>query len=439
MQDVRPNVNKITKQPKKKKRKRRWFFKGSILAAALFCGFMFYYLEKTVPDRLNIVAGEEEQMQLPVLFESTLVMKDAEVSLGDSSNIPSNQIRISGKEPFQMLGKKQGSYQMEVKLFGLVKIKDVQVDVVDENYAVPCGIPVGIYLKSNGILVIGTGNLMGIDGIEVEPAYGVLRSGDYIEAINGHPLSRKEDLVQAVNQTGGGRVTLQIRRGQEKMSVSMNPVAAEDGTYKLGAWVRDDTQGIGTMTYLDLNGHFGALGHGISDTDTGGVVEITEGNLYETQIMGIEKGSAGKPGVMSGVIFYGSASELGKIDANTETGIFGTAGSTLRSRISSEAIPIGYRQDVHEGAALSRNSVSGEVKDYQIEIQKVDYSSSHRTKSIVFKVTDPELLALTGGVIQGMSGSPIIQDGKLIGAVTHVFVQDSTRGYGIFIENMLQH
>ncbi len=252
MQDVRPNVNKITKQPKKKKRKRRWFFKGSILAAALFCGFMFYYLEKTVPDRLNIVAGEEEQMQLPVLFESTLVMKDAEVSLGDSSNIPSNQIRISGKEPFQMLGKKQGSYQMEVKLFGLVKIKDVQVDVVDENYAVPCGIPVGIYLKSNGILVIGTGNLMGIDGIEVEPAYGVLRSGDYIEAINGHPLSRKEDLVQAVNQTGGGRVTLQIRRGQEKMSVSMNPVAAEDGTYKLGAWVRDDTQGIGTMTYLDL-------------------------------------------------------------------------------------------------------------------------------------------------------------------------------------------
>ena len=290
-------------------------------------------------------------MQLPVLFESTLVMKDAEVSLGDSSNIPSNQIRISGKEPFQMLGKKQGSYQMEVKLFGLVKIKDVQVDVVDENYAVPCGIPVGIYLKSNGILVIGTGNLMGIDGIEVEPAYGVLRSGDYIEAINGHPLSRKEDLVQAVNQTGGGRVTLQIRRGQEKMSVSMNPVAAEDGTYKLGAWVRDDTQGIGTMTYLDLNGHFGALGHGISDTDTGGVVEITEGNLYETQIMGIEKGSAGKPGVMSGVIFYGSASELGKIDANTETGIFGTAGSTLRSRISSEAIPIGYRQDVQIGRA----------------------------------------------------------------------------------------
>lgn len=439
MQDSRQKGQQEAGKPEKKKRKRGWFWKGSILAAVLFFSFSFYYLEKTVPDRLNIVAGEQENMQLPMLFQSTLEMKDAEVSLGNASNIPSNQIRISGNEPFQMLGKKQGSYQMEVKLFGLLKIKDVQVDVVDENYAIPCGIPVGIYLKSNGVLVIGTGSLMGIDGIEVEPAYGVLRSGDYIEAINGQPLARKEELVEAVNQTGGGRITLQIRRGQEKMSVSMNPVAAEDGTYKLGAWVRDDTQGIGTMTYLDLNGHFGALGHGISDSDTGGVVEILEGNLYETQIMGIEKGSAGKPGVMSGVIFYGPGSILGEIDANTETGIFGTAGSTLRSRITSEALPIGYRQDVHEGPASLRSSVSGEIKDYQIEIQKVDYSSSHRTKSIVFKVTDPELLNLTGGVIQGMSGSPIIQDGKLIAAVTHVFVQDSTRGYGIFIENMLQH
>lgn len=439
MQDSRQKGQKEAGKTEKKRRKRGWFWKGSILAAALFLGFSFYYLEKTVPDRLNIVAGEQEKMQLPVLFQSTLKMKDAEVSLGNSSNIPSNQIRISGNESFQMLGKKLGSYQMEVKLFGLLKIKDVQVDVVDENYAIPCGIPVGIYLKSNGVLVIGTGSLKGIDGIEVEPAYGVLRSGDYIEAINGQPLARKEELVEAVNQTGGGRITLQIRRGQEKMSVSMNPVAAEDGTYKLGAWVRDDTQGIGTMTYLDLSGHFGALGHGISDSDTGGVVEILEGNLYETQIMGIEKGSAGKPGVMSGVIFYGPGSVLGEIDANTETGIFGTAGSTLRSRIISEALPIGYRQDVHEGPASLRSSVSGEIKDYQIEIQKVDYSSSHRTKSIVFKVTDPELLNLTGGVIQGMSGSPIIQDGKLIAAVTHVFVQDSTRGYGIFIENMLQH
>lgn len=330
---------------------------------------------------------------------------------------------------------------MEVRLFGLLKVKEVQVDVVNENYAIPCGTPVGIYLKSKGVLVIGTGTLTGADGMSLEPAYGVLRSGDYIEAINGKPLSRKEELVEAVNRSGPEKVTLDIRRGQEQMTVSMNPVEDADGNYKLGAWVRDDTQGIGTMTYLDLNGKFGALGHGISDSDTGDVVEIEDGALYETQIMGIEKGSSGKPGVMSGVIYYGPGSQLGEIDANTETGIFGTAGEGLRARISSisSPIPIGYRQDVRPGPALLRSSVSGEVKDYQIEIRKVDYSTGHRTKSIVFEVVDQELLSLTGGVIQGMSGSPILQNGKLVGAVTHVFVQDSTKGYGIFIENMLSH
>ena len=223
------------------------------------------------------------------------------------------------------------------------------------------------------------------------------------------------------------------------MDVDMDAVEADDGTYKLGAWVRDDTQGIGTMTYLDLNGKFGALGHGISDSDTGEVVSIEGGALYETQIMGIEKGEPGKPGVMSGVIYYGPSSQLGTVAANTEEGIFGTAGEELKKRITSQALPIGYRQDVHPGEAFLRSSISGEVKDYKIEIQKVDYSTSHKNKGMVIRVTDEELLALTGGIVQGMSGSPIVQDGKLVGAVTHVFVQDSTRGYGIFIENMLNH
>ena len=193
------------------------------------------------------------------------------------------------------------------------------------------------------------------------------------------------------------------------------------------------------MTYLDLNGNFGALGHGISDADTGQVVDIESGALYETRIMGIEKGTMGKPGVMSGVIYYGPQSELGTVDGNTEEGIFGVAGEALKNRIQAEALPIGYRQDVHPGKAVVRTSVSGEAKDYEIEILKVDYSTSHKSKGMVIKVTDPQLLALTGGIVQGMSGSPIMQDGKIIGAVTHVFVQDSTKGYGIFIENMLEH
>ena len=309
------------KAEKKRKGKKHRLLKAGMLLFLLSAGLSYVYLNRSVPDQVNIVQGEQEFIRFPLLFHSTLEMKDKEVSLGNPSDIPSSQIRISGNEPFQMLGMKEGSYQMEVRLFGFLKVKDVQVDVVDESYVIPCGTPVGIYLKSDGILVIGTGTLTGADGMEVEPAYGILRSGDYIEAINGKPLSKKEELVEAVNQAGTERVTLKIRRGEEEMTIAMNPAEDKDGTYKLGAWVRDDTQGIGTMTYLDLNGRFGALGHGISDSDIGGVVEIQEGALYETQILGIEKGSSGNPGVMSGIIYYGPGSKLGEIDANTETGI----------------------------------------------------------------------------------------------------------------------
>ena len=303
----------------------------------------------------------------------------------------------------------------------------------------PCGLPVGIYLKSKGIMVIGTGEITGEDGINVEPAAGILKSGDYIEAVNGKAIVSKEGLIKEVNQIQDGEAILSVRRGGEEIEVKMNPVYTADGDYKLGAWVRDDTQGIGTMTYVDMNGSFGALGHGISDSDTGTIMEIGDGSLYDTEIIGIEKGSAGKPGVMSGVIYYGPGSSLGTIEANTEEGIFGTVNDRFIKKISQEAIKIGYRQDVHKGPAVIRSSVSGQLEEYDIEIQKVDYSTSHTSKGMVIKVTDPRLLEITGGIVQGMSGSPIIQDGKLVGAVTHVFLQDSTKGYGIFIENMLQH
>ena len=326
-----------------------------------------------------------------------------------------------------------------MKLFGLFSLKDIEVDVSDTKYAVPCGLPIGIYMKSDGLMVIGTGEVTTKNGEIIDPADGVLKSGDYIEAINGVPAVNKKDMIQAVNSSGGGPLTLEVRRDGEEIPVEMTPIETADGDYKLGLWIRDDTQGIGTMTYMSANGEFGALGHGISDSDTGMLVQTSGGELYDTEIMGIEKGTFGKPGVMSGVIYYGNQSRLGSIEANTNEGIFGTVNEKFRNRVKSEAIPIGYRQDVKKGKAYVRSNVSGELKDYEIEIQKVDYSTARKSKDMIIKVTDPELLELTGGIVQGMSGSPIIQDGKLIGAVTHVFIQDSTRGYGIFIENMLEH
>ena len=237
---------------------------------------------------------------------------------------------------------------------------------------------------------------------------------------------------------GESEALLRVRRAGKELELSVDTVKTEDGSRKLGAWVRDDTQGIGTMTYLKPDGSFGALGHGISDGDTGRVVEIENGALYETEILGIEKGSAGNPGVMAGVIYYGPGSRLGSVAQNTDCGIFGTAGQAFCDGVKQQAVEVGHRQDVKRGKAWIRSYVSGEACDYEIEIQRVDYSPTRENKSLVFQVTDERLLRLTGGIVQGMSGSPILQNGKLVGAVTHVFVQDSTRGYGIFVEDMLK-
>ncbi|WP_077609424.1 SpoIVB peptidase [Clostridium sp. Marseille-P2415] len=406
----------------------------------IFCiGFSWFYMKRVIPDKLNIVAEEEEQFHFSMPFDVTLYSDSEEVVLNNGSNIPSDQIHLQVNQPFSLYSENQGSYKLGLKLFGWIQLKDIQVNVVDTKYAIPCGTPIGIYLKSDGIMVIGTGDITKKDGMVVEPAFGVLQSGDYIEAINGTPLNDKETLMSELNKIGASEAVLKVRRNGESIDVKMSPIETEDGTYKLGVWVRDDTQGIGTMTYVDMNGQFGALGHGISDSDTGNVVQITDGSLYETAILGIEKGTFGKPGVMSGIIYYGPGSTLGTIAENTEEGIFGSVNERFKQSITQDAIPIGYRQDIKKGTAYIRSDVSGTVRDYQIEIQRVDYSTTHKSKGMVIEVTDPDLLALTGGIVQGMSGSPIIQDGKLIGAVTHVFIQDSTRGYGIFIENMVNH
>ena len=408
---------------------------GIFLAGILLSSvFSYYYMERVIPDKLSIVLDQEETVRIPLPVRMTLESESEEVVLGSGSEIPTDQITIVRDQAFRLYGKTEGSYQLNLDLFGWLRFKEIQVDVVDTQYAVPCGVPVGIYLESDGVMVIGTGELTNEKGQVVEPAAGILRSGDYIEAINGQPLETKEELAEAVGALEGREAVLTVRRDGSAFDVSMEPVVTQEGESKLGVWVRSDTQGIGTMTYLDLNGNFGALGHGISDTDTGEVMEIAGGSLYDTEIIGIEKGSAGNPGVMSGVIYYGPGTCTGEIDANTDAGIFGTVDEAFLADIRQEPMEIGYRQDVEKGRAWIRSGVSGEVRDYEIEIQKVDGSGN---KNMVLQVTDPELLALTGGIVQGMSGSPIIQNGKLIGAVTHVFIQDSTKGYGIFIENML--
>ena len=271
------------------------------------------------------------------------------------------------------------------------------------------GMPVGIYMETDGVMVLNTEKIEGIDGIEHDPAAEAVQTGDYITAVNHHEISGKADLLEAVDEIDGSDVVLTLRRGENTMDIEIRPVEYEPGSYRLGIWVRDNVQGLGTITFLTGQSRFGALGHGISDTDTNMLMAIDSGRVYRTSIQDITKGYSGSPGTMEGIIVYNNYNVLGTIDKNTEAGIYGTI-----DKID-----------------------DNEIKEYDIQVTDIDTSSSEINKGLVIQVTDPELLEKTGGIIQGMSGSPIIQNGKLIGAVTHVFVQDSTKGYGIFIENMM--
>ncbi|MDO5424451.1 MAG: SpoIVB peptidase [Eubacteriales bacterium] len=378
-------------------------------------------LWNAIPDTMHVVEGRDIEGVLNFPLDALVQEEVVEAAGQGSSNIPEGQVRI------------------QCSLFGVIPFKSIQVNVCGETFVYPGGDPVGIYMKTKGVLVIGTGEVAGADGIVKEPALNIIRSGDYIVEADGTAVETKEDLMQCVAQSGGREMVLTVNRNDETTSLKVSPVMTEGQEYKLGIWVRDDTQGIGTLTYVEEDGTFGALGHGISDVDTGTLLELEDGTLYHTDILSVMKGSQGAPGELAGVIRYRRDAVLGKIAENTACGIFGVLSEAGMEEEPGETVEVAFKQDVRAGEAVIRSAVGGEVREYGIVIEKVNVGSGDVNKSMVIRVTDEELLEVTGGIVQGMSGSPILQDGKLIGAVTHVFVNDPTKGYGIFIENMLEH
>jgi stage IV sporulation protein B len=272
----------------------------------------------------------------------------------------------------------------------------------------------------------------------VKPAERLLQSGDYIVSVNGETVAGKAELVEKIDAFGEERETIGLLRDGTYLEVSVQPVRCEEDSYKIGVWVRDDLAGVGTLTYYRGDGSFGALGHAISDGDTGELFELSDGSLYKTTIVNIQRGEKGTPGELSGVIDYGAENYLGQITDNTAKGIHGILTDDAMALLGSESYEIGFKQEIKTEAAYIISSVAGERTQYEIQIESVDYHGREENKGILFRVTDERLIALTGGIVQGMSGSPIIQNGKLIGAVTHVLVQDSAKGYGIFIEKMIK-
>ena len=317
--------------------------------------------------------------------------------------------------------------------------QEVSASAESKRMVIPGGMPIGIYLETEGVMVLGTDSVTSVDGMDYEPAAHLVKSGDYIVALDDEEIGSKSELIAAMKKLDEDEVVLKVRRTDKYINIKLKPVQCGTRDYKLGIWVRDNAQGLGTITFLNTDSQFGALGHGIHDVDTNELLEINDGTLYTTSIKDIQKGENGVPGGMEGIIIYNNYNVLGSIEKNTESGIFGRI-ERIDSLFSDQTpIEVGNKEDIEEGDAVIRCSVDGKVKDYDIRITKIDKNAKEVNKGIVIEVTDSELLKLTGGIVQGMSGSPIIQNNKLIGAVTHVFVQDSTKGYGIFIENMLDY
>ena len=424
---------------KKRARRLKIYRFGLCLALLLSCTGLswaiYYQIDNSIPSVLNVRADQEESFYFGVPAEAEIIS----VSESGESNIPVGSIDIDLSKTVTMRTAQEASYRAQVKLFGFLPIKQMEIQVIADQELIPVGATIGIYVKTEGVLVVGTGEFTGADGAVYAPSRYILKSGDYIRKVNGNAVTEKEDFIRYIEACGGRQVILSLERDDEIMEVRVNPVKDRNGSYKIGVWVRDNAQGVGTMTYIDSQGNFGALGHGINDIDTSTLMQMEDGTLYQTNIVDIKKGTDGDPGEMTGMIVYTDENILGNITSNSEKGIFGHCNDKAMELAVQDPLPIGLKQEIVKGPAQILCTVDGTAKYYDVEITAIHLDHDNVNRGIELTVTDKELLELTGGIVQGMSGSPIIQNGKIIGAVTHVLVQNSAKGFGIFIESMLDH
>lgn len=328
----------------------------------------------------------------------------------------------------------------EIMLFGTVPIKEVTVNFDEHKSVLLGGNPFGIRIYTDGLVVSQTTTVQTDKGEKNPSADAGIACGDIILSVNGNPLRTNEQLLACVENSKGKSITIEAKHENEKYTTQITPVKdAAQNKYRIGLMVRDSCAGIGTMTFYEPETNsFGGLGHGICDGESGSLMPLEHGDIVNAAISSVRKGTCGAPGSLCG--FFTESESFGTLTSNCEYGVYGTMTQQPYSPSPKKEIPVAFRQEVKKGKAQILSTVEGtEPKYYDIEIEEVSYNNINTCKNMVIKVTDKELLETTGGIVQGMSGSPIIQNGRLIGAVTHVFVNDPTHGYALFAETMLSH
>lgn len=401
----------------------------------------FFYIIQIInisyyPAEIKIAKGENKSID--VLFPFSLSALHNEDTIVQSTY---NQNTTKGfKKSYQINGIEAGEAKFQLKLLGLIPIKRFDVNVVKRQSLVPGGNALGVRLNTKGVLVVAVTDILGVDGKRYNPAKEAgIKTGDSILEINDIKVKDAEHVVELLNQAQDKKIKIVIERNRIRFETEVIPVKSmQDNCYRLGIWVRDKTAGIGTLTFYNSDSKiFGALGHGITDMDTGNLLNVEYGKITNAKIVNIEQGRRGSPGEIRG-IFYETENILGEIIKNSPYGIFGVIGDEFIRSNKTKPIPIGFKEEVKEGKAHILTTINNDkIEKFEIEIIKAQPQQYPSQKSMTVKITDKRLLQKTGGIVQGMSGSPIIQNGKLIGAITHVFVNDPTKGYGIYIEWML--
>ena len=366
----------------------------------------------------KIVLFEGEDLKLETLFG---ISKEKEEIITTSVNNEENNVVKKEK--------------VTLSLFNLLKLKEVDVTIIEKTKVIPLGNTIGLKLYSNGVLVIG---MTEIEGCKPYENSGI-QEGDLITYIDNKQITSTDELIECVNNSNGKIINITyVREGKEYVT-SIEPMITDENEYKLGLWVRDGAVGIGTATYYEPStGNFAALGHGIIDSDTEELISIESGEVVTTNVINIEKGVEGNPGQIKGTVVNGQT--IGEIYSNTEFGIYGKITSKNKLNIIEEnSLDVATRDEIEIGPAkIILTLEDGIRKEYDIEITKIYKNNNSDNKSMLIKVTDEELINLTGGIIQGMSGAPIVQNGKFCGAVTHVFINNPTEGYAVFGDLMLK-
>ena len=392
----------------------------------LFFVYMYVLAIEAIPDSLILFEGE--RLNLKTILGLNIKQDESYKAIQTASTTSSG------------VTNEAGSTSINISLLGKVPVKEVNVSVLPRTTVIPVGTVAGVKLYTNGVLVVGMTEVQGMDNIKYKPYENSgLKEGDMIVSIEEQEITNTIDLANIVNESNGEIVDIKYVRDGETLECSILPAQTAREEYKLGLWVRDSAAGVGTVSFYEPKTKtFGALGHGITDIDTGSLINIANGEFITTKVLSITKGEEGIPGKMQGTI--NNQQNIGKIYKNTNFGIYGIVDNLSALRIgSTKEMEVALREEIQLGKASILTSLDGDtVKEYEIEIEKKYINNNYDNKSMLIKVTDEELIQKTGGIIQGMSGSPIIQNGKFIGAVTNVLVNDPKQGYAIFGDLMLK-